>query len=36
MRWQNRERGKSITSTPKEGKDEEMESEDTWVCHRGG
>lgn len=32
MRWQDRERGKGITGTPKEGKDEEMESGDTWVC----
>lgn len=32
MRWQDRERGKGITRTPKEGKDEEMESGDTWVC----
>lgn len=31
MRWQERERGKGITRTPKEGKDEEMEPGDTWV-----
>lgn len=29
MRWQDRERGKGITGTPKEGKDEEMEPGDT-------
>lgn len=29
MRQQDRERGKGITGTPKEGKDEEMESGDT-------
>lgn len=31
MRWQDRERGKGITRTPRERKDEEMESGDTWV-----